>query len=141
MAMCDRVMLDGETLALDDRQRAHLIDRYRGLAGSGERGLGLAIRETDEPEVPGRGFTLVAIVGLTDPPRPEVPEAIARCRSAGIRVVMLTGDYGLTAETIGRQIGVITNRGIIVHGEELAKMDEAALARVLAEPEIRNNFV
>ncbi len=136
MAMCDKVVLDGETLTLDDRQRGHLIDGYRALASRGERGLALAIRETAERDIPEEGYTFLGIVGMLDPPRPEVPEAVARCRSAGIRVVMLTGDYGLTAETIGRQIGLITDHGTVVHGDELAAMDEDALARVLAEPEI-----
>jgi sodium/potassium-transporting ATPase subunit alpha len=136
MDLCDQVVLDGETLAIDKERREHLIDEYRALAARGERGLALAIRKTTEPEIPKDGYTLLAIVGLTDPPRPEVPDAVARCRSAGIRVVMLTGDYGLTAETIGRHIGLITDHGTVIHGDELAAMDEAALTQVLAEPEI-----
>jgi sodium/potassium-transporting ATPase subunit alpha len=136
MDMCDRVVLDGQLLTMDEERRGHLIDAYRALASRGERGLALAIRETSDPQIPGGGYTFLAIVGMLDPPRPEVPEAIARCRSAGIRVAMLTGDYGLTAETIGRQIGLITDHGTIIHGDELAVMDKETLARVLAEPEI-----
>ena len=134
--ICDRVILNGETLFLDEERRNHLIDGYRALASRGERGLALAIRATVDPHIPTDGYTFMAIVGMLDPPRPEVPDAIARCHSAGIRVAMLTGDYGLTAETIGRQIGLIRKHGTVVHGDELAAMDEERLSRVLSEPDI-----
>jgi soluble P-type ATPase len=74
---------------------------------------------------------------MIDPPRPEVPDALERCRSAGIRVIMLTGDFGLTAKTIAQQIGMMSARGRVVHGDEMSGMDDAALAAVLRdEPEI-----
>ena len=136
LAMCDRIYLNGETLPLSEERREHVIDGYRELAARGERGLALAIQATDEAQVPAMGYIFIAIVGMLDPARPEVPDAIARCRSAGIRVAMLTGDYGLTAETIGRQIGLIRGQGTVIQGDELGTMDNAALQDVLAEPEL-----
>ena len=136
LEMCDRLYLDGDVVALTRVRRNHLIDGYRALAARGERGLALAIRPDAGSDLPTAGYIFVAIVGMQDPPRPEVPEAIRRCRSAGIRVAMLTGDYGLTAETIGRQIGLIHAHGTVIHGDELAAMDDAELARVLEEPEL-----
>jgi len=68
---------------------------------------------------------------MRDPPRPEVPDALVKCRTAGIRVIMLTGDNGLTAETIARQIGMISGHGTIVNGNELAAMSDADLTSVL----------
>jgi sodium/potassium-transporting ATPase subunit alpha len=134
--MCDRVYLDGELLPLTTVRRNHVIDGYRELAARGERGLALAIRPAADPQAPQDGYIFVAVVGMLDPARPEVPEAIRRCRSAGIRVAMLTGDYGLTAETIGRQIGLIHEHGTVIHGAELAAMRDDQLARVLDEPEL-----
>jgi sodium/potassium-transporting ATPase subunit alpha len=134
--MCDRVYLDGELLPLTTVRRNHVIDGYRELAARGERGLALAIRPAADPQAPQDGYIFVAVVGMLDPARPEVPEAIRRCRSAGIRVAMLTGDYGLTAETIGRQIGLIHEHGMVIHGAELAAMRDDQLARVLDEPEL-----
>jgi sodium/potassium-transporting ATPase subunit alpha len=132
--MCDRVMLNGEVHPLTQARRAQVIDAYRLLAARGERGLGLACREAEEASLPRDGYVFIAVVGMTDPPRPEVPDAIAECYSAGIRVVMITGDYGLTAESIGRQIGLIRNHATVVNGDELAGMSPSDLARVLDEP-------
>ncbi len=72
------------------------------------------------------GWTFVGLAGLMDPPRPEAAEAIARCRQAGIQVKMITGDHKLTAEAIGRELGLT---GEVVTGAELDAMDEAALGR------------
>ncbi len=137
MEMCDRIMVDGHIVAMDDEQHAKVIDEYRALAGRGERGLAFAWRPTEGDYIPGDGYVFVGLVGMIDPPRPEVPDALARSRSAGIRVIMLTGDYGLTAETIGRQIGLITGPGRVVSGDELSEMSPRALQAVLKdEPEI-----
>ncbi len=136
LKMCDRVYLNGDTVPLTTARRHKMIDQYRALAAQGQRGLALAIQPTPDAHIPGDGYIFVAIVGMIDPPRPEVPDAIARCHSAGIRVVMMTGDYGLTAETIGRQIGLIQKQGTVIHGGELAEMDERQLARVLDDPEL-----
>ncbi len=134
---CDRIMVDGQTVALTHERRGQVIDDYRRLAGRGERGLALAIRDTHGVSIPEEGYVFVALVGMIDPPRPEVPDALAKCRSAGIKVVMLTGDYGLTAKTIARQIGMVSDTGEVIDGDELAAMDDAELADVLkTHPEL-----
>ncbi len=137
LGMCDRILLDGESVELTPTQRSHVIDSYRQLAGRGERGLAFAMRAASGRHVPEDGYVFLGLVGMIDPPRPEVPEALARCRSAGIRVIMLTGDYGLTAETIARQIGLVTGLGRVVQGDELSQMTDDDLRGVLSsEPEI-----
>ena len=141
LGMCDRILLDDGELPLDAARRRRVIDDYCRLAGRGERGLALAWRAVDAEsaasagDIPDGGYVFLAIVGMIDPPRPEVPEAMATCRAAGIKVAMLTGDYGLTAETIARQIGLLTGRGTVVQGDELAAMDEAALRDLLRDAE------
>ncbi len=135
--MCDRIALDGEVLELTEARRAEVVTQYHVLAGRGERGLGFAARAGEGEAVPEDGYVFLGLTGMIDPPRPEVPEALARCHSAGIRVIMLTGDFGLTAKTIGQQIGLISEAGRVVQGDELAAMSEARLAQVLQDnPEI-----
>jgi len=84
------------------------------------------------------GLDLLGLVGLIDPLRPEVPDAIARCRSAGVAVRMVTGDHPDTALAIGRELGIAANRDEVVTGAELAgaKGDGAALDRLVARARI-----
>jgi len=136
LEMCDRVTMDGEVLPLTTVRRGHVLDGYRGMAGRGERGLALAWQEAASGSIPEGGYVFAGIVGMLDPPRPEAPDAIERCYTAGIRVVMLTGDYGLTAEAISRQIGLVRGHGTVVHGGELTAMSDEELDKTLDSPEL-----
>lgn len=104
------------------------------LAREGYRVLAFAYGGADA----GNGESKLIFVGLAamiDPPRPEVPAAIAACRQAGIGVSILTGDYGLTAEAVARQIGLVQQQITILTGNELEQMDSAALQKLLAAGE------
>ncbi|NCC27057.1 MAG: cation-translocating P-type ATPase [Gammaproteobacteria bacterium] len=79
------------------------------------------------------GWTFLGLAGLMDPPRPEAAEAIARCRQAGIQVKMITGDHKLTAEAIGRELGLT---GEVITGAELDAMDEAVLGQRIEAIEV-----
>jgi len=122
---------------LSDAEAAALGRRVAALAAKGRRVLGVAqARFGSGEELPGGqhdfGFRLVGLLGLSDPVRPGVPEAIAECRRAGIRVLMITGDYPGTAQSIGREIG-LTAPDKVVTGPELEAMDDAALAARVRE--------
>ncbi len=134
--MCDRVLDGDKERPLDETCRKQLLEKFNQLANRGERGLALAWRETDADEIVEDSYLFVGIIGMLDPPRPEVPDALAKCRTAGIRVFMMTGDYGPTAETIGRDIGLYTGDGKVIQGSELAEMDELTLDNILNEKEL-----
>jgi Ca2+-transporting ATPase len=91
---------------LTDDDRARLLHANRELASRGARVLAFAWREGWPAEGRVEDLTFLGLVGLADPPRPGVREAIARCREAGIRTLMLTGDQRLTAEAVGRALGL-----------------------------------
>jgi Ca2+-transporting ATPase len=99
------------------------------------------------PEELENGLTFLGLVGMIDPPRPEVKDAVAVCRKAGIKPVMITGDHVVTASAIGRDLGILTDGDRAITGTELDAMDEAELdnevehiavyARVSPENKIR----
>jgi sodium/potassium-transporting ATPase subunit alpha len=133
----DRLSYNGTEQPLEEAQRQAVLRDYRRLAMRGERVLALAWRQLEGDELEGESsFVFLGLTGMIDPPRPEVMDAINRCRMAGIRVIMITGDYGLTAESIGRQIGLLRGEGCIVRGDELRAMNDAQLREVLAVPEL-----
>ena len=137
LARCSRI-LDGETeRELTDEDRAGFTAAYRKMADSGLRTLALARRQlpdevtldADEVEA---DLTLLGVVGIIDPPRPEVHEALAKARRAGIRTYMITGDAPGTALAIARMVGMEANRALT--GPEIDRLDDEALTRALEDP-------
>jgi Ca2+-transporting ATPase len=125
-------------LSPDDRQRWK--ESNKGLAGAALRVLGIAYRELPEDysnDDLGRNMILVGLVGMSDPLRDEANAAIATCREAGVRTVMITGDQQPTAAEIARQLGIdrdLDGRALrTVHGRELTDLDSVGWNRVVAD--------
>jgi Ca2+-transporting ATPase len=97
--------------------------------------LAVAERPATSADDAEQKLTFLGLVGMSDPPRDEARTAIATCRTAGIRPVMITGDHPLTAAAIARELGLLSG-GRVVTGPELEAMDEAALAREVASIEV-----
>jgi P-type Ca2+ transporter type 2C len=116
----------------DGNQTEDLTRNISRMAEEGLRVLGVAKASFEERALPGEQhdfkFEFLGLVGLADPIRPMVPEAVRKCYTAAIRVVMITGDYPGTAQSIARQIGLIPN-DMFITGSELDSMDDAELRR------------
>ncbi|MAT64132.1 MAG: calcium-translocating P-type ATPase, PMCA-type [Gammaproteobacteria bacterium] len=133
LARCRSVFGTHGERALDAAGREAVEQEYNALAEQGLRVLALAqadlpARDFDpEGDLPARAeaLTLLGLVGLQDPPRPEARAAIARCRDAGIQVKMITGDHAITARAIARELGLA---GEVLTGAELDRLDQAQLA-------------
>jgi magnesium-transporting ATPase (P-type) len=119
---CAKISWGGSAVPLDDRLTQSTRESHDDLAGRGMRVLA--------------DLVLLGLIAMEDPPRPEVPAAIAACRQAGIRAVMVTGDDGRTAAAIGREIGLVTNDCTIVTGADLEVMSEVALDAALDRPDV-----
>jgi calcium-translocating P-type ATPase len=116
-----------------------VLERY---AAQGLRVLAVARRRLPEGAQPPerreeaeRDLVFLGLVALFDPPRPEVAEAVDRCRAAGVRVAVVTGDYGLTAAEIARRVGIAGDDAVVLTGEELDRLSEPELDHLLRESE------
>lgn len=130
---CSMRQVGDATLPLTDATRQQCLDEVEALSSEALRTLGVAYRvadgPTDEPdgldESAEHDMVYLGVVGIIDPPRPEVAEAITQARRAGIRVVMITGDHPTTATRIAADLGIIESGGHAVTGTELdARTDD-----------------
>ena len=140
-----KVRVNGEVVPMSDSLRSRIMNANDGYAEDGLRVLALAYRpiHRDEEGVPAsvseydpqtieRDLTFVGLEVMQDPPRPEVAAAVEECRRAGIRVVMITGDYGLTAVSIARKIGIVRgSHPRVFSGPELERTSDEELRRAL----------
>jgi cation-transporting ATPase I len=119
--------------ALDEPGRDALLARAAELAADGLRVLLVAERDPDTAIDDPDGLVAIGFVGIGDPVRPTSRDAVARCREAGVRVLMLTGDHPATARAVARQVGLPSDDEHILTGAELAALDDDALARRLEQ--------
>jgi calcium-translocating P-type ATPase len=143
LSVCDFVQFDAGIAPLDHAAIARVLAAQDEMAGAGLRVLafaqsGLQAGPVDKAfPTEERGLILSGLVGLEDPPRPEVPEAMARCAEAGIRVIMVTGDHPHTGQAIAREIGLVkTDQPVVITGDDLGRMSLAQLQLALDAPEI-----
>jgi len=127
---------DGRAVPLTAGWRERIVRANEGLAANGMRVLGLALRAVSvqgaaaPAEELEQGLIFAGLVGMIDPPRPEVKEAVAICKRAGIRPLMITGDHPLTARFIAYDLGIARN-GRVKTGQDLDRLPPADLAEVI----------
>jgi sodium/potassium-transporting ATPase subunit alpha len=145
LALCTRAKMHGEILPMTRDDRASILAQSRSFAEQAYRVLAVAMRDVAhqpehiEVETIEKDLTFLGLVAMMDPPRREVPEAIAKCRQAGMRVIMITGDHPLTALAIARKIGLMPKQAIqqpadfapVIEGAQLDKMSETQLRQLL----------
>ncbi|PAV75226.1 hypothetical protein WR25_18024 [Diploscapter pachys] len=165
---CKTILINGKEESLDDKKKADFNAAYLELGGMGERVLGFCDFSlpaeqfpkgfqfnNEDVNFPLNGFRFVGLMSMIDPPRAAVPDAVAKCRSAGIKVVMVTGDHPITAEAIAKSVGIISEgsetveniairtgvpidqinpgdaKAAVIHGANLREMSEEQLADVI----------
>lgn len=135
---CTSELVNGESFNLDRHSLDSELDK---MASRALRVLALAWRRVpsdfkrlDQEDI--KDLTFVGLVGLKDPPRPEAKEAVQACKSADIRVVMITGDHKSTARTIGADLGIASADGRVVTGEDIESMDASAFDSAVMEVNI-----
>ncbi len=139
LGLCNHVLEDGVIRPLTCERRQNILEENEALAANALRVLGVAFRplkqvpDNPQPEEVERDFVFIGLLGMIDPPRPEVKPAVQTARRAGIESVMITGDYLNTAVAIGKEIGLLREGDKALTGAELDAMDEAQFLAVVEE--------
>ncbi|MDX2216117.1 MAG: cation-translocating P-type ATPase [Oculatellaceae cyanobacterium bins.114] len=130
---CQSLQIGDRTEPLTDAQRNAILEKNNQLAGKGLRVLGFAYKPLDvlplegSDEATETDLIWLGLVDMLDAPRPEVREAVARCRTAGIRPVMITGDHQLTAQAIAEDLGISQPGDRVLTGRDLEKLSPAEM--------------
>ncbi len=143
LPLCSHIMINGERRPIDDNIRDDVIHADHVLMDMGLRVLAFAGKELENREASSvrseeieHDLTFLGLIGLQDPPRPEVPEAIRKCHNAGIRIIMITGDGSRTALAIARQIDLVQKTPVIIEGPAFNVMTDRELMERLIAPQI-----
>jgi len=152
--LCTQISISGEVFPLTEEWKKAAVEKNDTMARDGLRVLAVAFRRlpkdlsSQTAEDVEHDLTFLGLVSMMDPPRAEISTAVQKCNQAGIRVIMITGDYGLTAESIARRVGIVSSANPrIITGFELDKLtddelkaafkDEVIFARVAPEDKLR----
>jgi magnesium-transporting ATPase (P-type) len=139
LAVCGSELRDGEAGPVTEDRRHELLQRTNAMSDQGLRVLAFAFREVADTTQIGsaedaeQSLVFLGLIGLDNPVRAEVPSAVARCHTAGIRVVMLTGDYAHTALVVAKEAGIAGDDAEPVTGSEIDVLDDEQLAHLLVE--------
>ena len=168
LSRCSTIYIDGEEKEMTDEWKENFNTAYMELGGLGERVLGFCDYKLDDKKFPEgfafdaddvnfpiEGLRFVGLISMIDPPRAAVPDAVSKCRSAGIKVIMVTGDHPITAKAIAKSVGIISEgnetvediasrlnipvdevnpreaHAAVVHGGELKDLAEEDLDEIL----------
>jgi calcium-translocating P-type ATPase len=145
LSRCSHILnTDGHTIALDDLGRRRVEAAVNAFAAEGLRVLAFARRElaTDEPVPQRRGdaeldLCFTGLIAMLDPPRAGVADAVTQCRTAGIRIIVITGDHPLTAGAVSQRVGITGDHPTVVTGDQFERLTEQQLAALIQEnPEV-----
>lgn len=133
LQMCQGQLIDN---SIEPLRGEEILAKADEMAGEALRVLGMAYKaipkgKTSVEAEDLEGLTFLGLQGMIDPPREEAIEAIAKCKKAGIRVIMITGDHAKTAKAIARQLGIGESEDKVLTGEELSRMSDAELYEVV----------
>jgi Ca2+-transporting ATPase len=144
LRMCDKIVdCNGEPVHLPEEQVKNIADVIKGFASGALRTLCLAFKDIDdtsiENSIPDSGYTLIAVVGIKDPVRPGVKDAVLTCLAAGITVRMVTGDNIYTAMAIARECGILTD-GVALEGPEFRSMSPEQMKDIIPRIQVPKIF-
>ena len=130
---CNKIIINGKIKKLTAQDKKDILNKNNEFANKALRVLALAFREIKEDkysiEKTENNLIFVGMVGMIDPARPEVKESIVKCNKAGIKVMVITGDYAITAKAVAKQIGLLKKGDLVLTGTDLEKMSDSELEK------------
>lgn len=136
---CNRYMSeDGQIKNLTEHDKEQILQYNTQMAQEGLRVLAVAFKDVQNDDLSNleSDMTFLGLMGMIDPPRPEVKEALEKCQTAGIRVVMITGDHKVTAQTIAKELGILDQNDMVLTGSDLIEMDVDQLVKVVEKVKV-----
>ncbi|XP_075646185.1 calcium-transporting ATPase 4, plasma membrane-type-like [Castanea sativa] len=141
LKMCDKIVnADGEAIPLSEEQRKDITDVINNFACDALRTLCLAFKDikgtSSADSIPEDGYTLISVIGIKDPVRPGVREAVKTCLAAGITVRMVTGDNINTAKAIAKECGILTEDGIAIEGPDFRDKSPQEMEEIIPKLQV-----
>lgn len=122
LSVCDSILDEGIVRPISEADKKKILKMNDEYSSKALRVLSFAYRDVDDTNTPEEGLVFVGLQAMIDPPKQGVKESIEECRSAGIRVVMITGDHALTAKAIATEVGIYREGDMVLTGRELEPM-------------------
>ncbi|WP_186390704.1 HAD-IC family P-type ATPase, partial [Oenococcus oeni] len=140
LQVTDRILDNGKVRSITENDKKEILDANRKYASDGLRSLAFAYRESDDKFDPKKykientetHLIFVGLASMSDPPRPQVYQAVKKAHSAGIKIIMVTGDSELTAKSVAMKIGLVSKKVQVVTGERLSRMHTDQLKKALS---------
>ena len=135
--LCNEIYINNQIIPINNELRKKVLEASHRFASRGYRVLGLSYRMVGYSKYRltrdecGKDLVFLGLVGMVDPPRKEAVEAVAKCKSAGIKVVMITGDHRETARAIAEEVGIMTKNDLILEGRELDDISEEEFEKIV----------
>ncbi len=133
---CDRIWTDGKERLLTDFDRKNILNANEKMTQKALRVLSLAFKKAEGDKIEEKGLVFVGLVGMIDPPRKQTLHAVERCKKAGIRTIMITGDHKSTAFAIAKQVKIAQSEKEVFTGSEIDEMGDEQLSKALKKASV-----
>lgn len=131
LGCCDFYMKDGQVFPLDETTKKIILRRNKSMCENALRVISFAFKKNQNDEIIESGFVFLGLCGLQDPPRAEIFDAVKKCKKAGMRPIMITGDYKDTAFAIAKKVGIAKDVSQVLSGEEIDGLADEEFSKVI----------
>lgn len=128
---CDFYLKDGKVLQLDEISKRQILQQNKKMCDNALRVISFAFKQNSDNQIIEEHFVFLGICGLQDPPRTEIADAVKKCRKAGMRPVMITGDYKDTAFAIAKKVGIAKDVNEVLSGEEIDALSDEEFGKIV----------